>query len=267
MKRNLLPALIFFLVFWASASIAQSTEAKAPKESKEMKVKTVTLDPSSQTPVVILEGIQDKTFLPIWIGNAEAASIAMELEHVAVPRPNTHDLIRNILENLGATVHRITITDMRNGTYFASITLKVRGQEIHVDSRPSDAIAVALRTKSPIYATPEVLAKARQLPAGAQSGELRKTLGIQVQELTAELAKLLDSSIKKGLLVADVELGGTASDAGLQRGDIILKVNEQAVQNTAEMELLLKNAKKSKQIKMEISRKGKPLSLVVELPS
>ena len=107
----------------------------------------------------------------------------------------------------------------------------------------------------------------QQLPAGPQAGELRKTLGIHVQELTAELARLLDSSVKRGLLVADVELGGAASGAGLQRGDIILKVNEQAVQNTAEMESLLKNAKKSKQLKVEISRKGKPLSLVVELPS
>jgi bifunctional DNase/RNase len=252
------------VALWAAAAIAHGAEAKA---SKEVKVKTVTLDPSSQTPVVILEVIQDKTFLPIWIGNAEAASIAMEIEHVSVARPNTHDLIRNILENLGASLRHITITEMKNSTYFATLTLKVKGQDISVDSRPSDAIAIALRMKAPIYASSEVLAKARQMPAGPRAEELRKTLGIQVQELTAELAKLLDSPLKSGLLVADVELGSAASGAGLQRGDIILKVNERSVKNAGEMEALLKNAKKSAQIRMEISRKGKPLSLVVNLPS
>lgn len=267
MNRKLFLAGLFLTALWMTAPIAYGAEIKTSKETKEVKVKTVTLDPSSQTPVVILEVVQDKSFLPIWIGNAEAASIAMELEHVAVPRPNTHDLIRTILENLGASLHRITITDMKNNTYFASLTLKIKGQEIDVDSRPSDAIAIALRMKAPIYASSEVLAKARQMPAGPQAGELRKTLGIQVQELTAELAKLLESSIKRGLLVADVELGSVASVAGLQRGDIILKVNEQAIQSTAEMEFLLKNTKKSKQLKVEINRKGKTLSLAMELPS
>jgi bifunctional DNase/RNase len=262
MRRNPVPASLLLILLWAS--LALSGESKPLKESKEVKVKTVTLDPSSQTPVVILEVVQDKTFLPIWVGSAEAASIAMELEQVALPRPNTHDLIRTILENLGASLHHITITDMKNNTYFARLSLKVKGQDIDVDSRPSDAIAVALRMKAPIYASSDVLAKTRQLPAGTPSGELRKTLGLQVQELNAELANLLNSSIKRGLLVSDVELGSTASGAGLQRGDIILRVNEQAVHSVAQIESHLKNAK---QMRLEVSRKGKTLSLALDVPS
>ncbi|HWP59057.1 MAG TPA: bifunctional nuclease domain-containing protein [Candidatus Acidoferrales bacterium] len=232
----------------------------------EMRVRQVLLDPSSNAPVVILESVQDKRFLPIWIGPAEASSIAQELEQVASPRPNTHDLIRNILKGLNATLHKVTINDLRNNTYYATITLRMRNQEFQIDSRPSDAIAVALRMKAAIFATPQVLAKARPLPAAPGSREdLKESMGIHLQDLTPELASLLDTPGTEGVLVADVELGSPAMQAGVSRGDVILKIDEKPVQKAAQVESALRNAKRPARVKLEILRKGKPLALMLEL--
>ena len=256
---------IFLLACWILSFELNASESPS---TVEMKVKTITLDPTGQTPVVVLEGLQDKALLPIWIGNTEAASIAMELEHVTTPRPLTHDLMRNILKGLGANLNRITITDIQNNTYFANLTLQYKGQEFQIDARPSDAIALALRMKAPIYASTQVLAKARKLPVPSkQSEELRQTFGIHVQELTPELASLFDMQIKGGVLVADVELGSAAAQAGLQRGDIIVKVNDRTIQNVAELESSLQGSKKNRQAKIEVLRKGKNATVVLDLPS
>lgn len=264
MGKRLFPLVLFVFCFFP-----QYLDASQENAPVEMQVKRVILDPSSKTPVVILEGIQEKKLLPIWIGNAEATSIAMELERVAAPRPLTHDLIRNILQGLGATLHRITINDLRNGTYFANLTLKLKGQEFQIDSRPSDAIAIALRMKAPIYAAAQVLAKAKDLPAPAKPSEdFRKILGIHVQDLTPELASLFDLQVKQGVLVADVELGSAASEAGIQRGDVILKVNDRSVQKVSDLESSFRTIKKPAQVKMEVLRKGKTTTVVLgDLPS
>ena len=132
----------------------------------EMKVKTVVIDPNAQSPVVVLEGVTAKEFLPIWIDVPEARAISMEIEQVKTARPLTHDLIRNILNGLGAKVNRITITDLLNNTYIATITMAFKGQESEIDSRPSDAIAIALRMKAPIYVSLQVIEKSK-LSAGS----------------------------------------------------------------------------------------------------
>jgi bifunctional DNase/RNase len=234
----------------------------------EMQVKQVLLDPTTNAPVVILENAQEKKILPIWIGPAEATSIAQELEHVQSPRPNSHDLIRNILTGLGATLNRITINDLRNNTYYATITLKMRNQELQIDSRPSDAIAVALRMKAAIFATPQVLTNARPLPpAPGQRESLKESMGIHLQDLTPELASLLDSPVVQGVVVADVDKASPATEAGLSRGDVIVKVNDQSVQKAFQVEAALKSAKKPARVKLEVLRKGKPASLVLLPPS
>ncbi|MBI4489214.1 MAG: bifunctional nuclease family protein [Deltaproteobacteria bacterium] len=265
MRRNILLVVLSVL-----CSYPLWLEASQEGTVVEMKVKRVMLDPSTKTPtaVVILESTKEKKLIPIWIGNEEATSIAIQLENVAIPRPNSHDLIRNILQGVGVALHRITITDIRNNTYYAVITLKLKGQEFQIDSRPSDAIAVALRMKAPIYATAQVVAKARELPGSAMPREdLRKILGIHVQDLTSDLASLFDLTVKQGVLVADIELGSAASEAGIQRGDLILKVNDRSVQKVADLESFFRSVKKPVQVKMEVLRKGKTATVVFDLPS
>jgi bifunctional DNase/RNase len=122
-----------------------------------MKVRTVAMDQQGN-PVVLLVDRAEALALPIWIGAPEAQSIALELQGVRMPRPMTHDLIRQMLTQLTISVTRIVVTDIQNGTYFAEIHLKSNGADIVVDSRPSDAIALALRTEAPIYVEEKVAA-------------------------------------------------------------------------------------------------------------
>lgn len=122
-----------------------------------MSVGGLTLDPVTKTPIVILRDTENKVNLPIWIGLLEATAIATELEGIKMARPMTHDLLRSVLAELGATVERIDITELRDNTYYAVIRLRVDGVERLIDSRPSDAISLALRTKTPIYVARAVL--------------------------------------------------------------------------------------------------------------
>ncbi|MBI5376866.1 MAG: bifunctional nuclease family protein [Candidatus Schekmanbacteria bacterium] len=130
---------------------------------KEMKVNNLMLDPVSKTPIVILKDLDKKSMLPIWVGYFEATAIALELEKTVPPRPMTHDLIRNIIENMGAVVKSITINDLRNNTFYAIIGIEKNGELTEVDSRPSDAIALALRTGAPIFVEDVVLEKAKSI--------------------------------------------------------------------------------------------------------
>ena len=123
----------------------------------EMTIKGIALQPGTHDPVIVLVDKARTKALPIWIGFFEARAIAMEMEHVPAPRPMTHDLIKNMLEGLKAKVKKITITELNNGTFFAAITFLIRSAEVSVDSRPSDAIALAVRVNAPVYVVRKVL--------------------------------------------------------------------------------------------------------------
>ena len=129
----------------------------------EMKVKQLALDPLSNLPVLILSDAQEKRSFPIWVGLAEANAIALELEKIPTARPMTHDLIKNILESLRARVVKVVVNDLKDNTFFAMIHLQLGSAEITVDSRPSDAIALALRVSAPIFVEEEVVQKAQQV--------------------------------------------------------------------------------------------------------
>jgi len=137
------------------------------------------MDPVTNMPIVILKDVGTDTVLPIWVGIYEANAIALEIEKVATPRPMTHDLIKNVLVGLDANVHKVVVTELREDTFFAVIWLEKEGRVISVDSRPSDALALALRVDCPIYVEDEVLKNSKQAAAGADrvtSEELRKWL-------------------------------------------------------------------------------------------
>ena len=123
----------------------------------QMSVGGLTLDPVTKTPIVILKDTDNKLNLPIWIGLLEATAMATEIEGIKMARPMTHDLIKNILGEVGCAVESVEITDLKENTYFALVYLSVAGRQVVIDSRPSDAIALALRTKSPIFVAKAVL--------------------------------------------------------------------------------------------------------------
>lgn len=122
-----------------------------------LKVHGVLVDPNTDTQIVILRDEQHSEVLPIWVGTAEGTSIRLALEGVVPPRPMSHDLIQSFAEHLGFTISQVVVTEVKNNTYYASIHLLRNGEEHVLDARPSDAIALAVRTKSPIYVAPTVL--------------------------------------------------------------------------------------------------------------
>jgi bifunctional DNase/RNase len=136
-----------------------------------MVVGGLTLDPNTKMPIVVLKDPDNKLNLPIWIGPLEAASMATEIEGIKPQRPMTHDLLRNVLGELGASIEAVEITELRDNTYFARIELRTReGAAVQIDSRPSDAISVALRTKSPIYVAKQVLESSSELHEAVEQG-------------------------------------------------------------------------------------------------
>ncbi len=137
----------------------------------EMSVKGLTLDPLTNMPIVILKDMDDKRVLPIWIGLFEANAIALELEKITTPRPMTHDLMRDVISGLTATVTKIVVNDLKNNTFYAVIHLTLNGDHVVVDSRPSDAIALALRSDAPIYVASEVINKARSIDMSKETEE------------------------------------------------------------------------------------------------
>ncbi len=136
-----------------------------------MSVGGLTLDPVTKTPIVILKDPDNKLNLPIWIGLLEATAMATELEGIEMARPMTHDLLRNIIGEIGAKVESVEITDLRDNTYFALIHLTLSDNQLTVDARPSDAISLALRTKSPIYVAKRVLESSSVLQQMEENAE------------------------------------------------------------------------------------------------
>ncbi len=132
----------------------------------EMRISGLMLDPTTNMPIIVLKEVENDSVLPIWVGVFEANAIALEIEKVSPPRPMTHDLLKNAIVGLGATVERVVVTELRNDTFFAAIWATRNGEPLVIDSRPSDAIALAMRTDCPIFVNEEVL-KSSRIATGA----------------------------------------------------------------------------------------------------
>src|SRR5438045_4251997 len=135
----------------------------------EVKIGALIMDPNTNTPIVVLKGMDSETVLPIWVGAFEANAIALEIEKISPQRPMTHDLLRNIILEMGASVERVTVTDLRDNTFFAVIVMRSSGGDaVLIDARPSDAIALALRADCPIYVNEEVIRASRNTVSGGE---------------------------------------------------------------------------------------------------
>jgi len=127
----------------------------------EMTIKGLMVDPDTNMPIVILRDLEGQRVLPIWVGLFEANAIALQIENVSTPRPMTHDLLRNVIADLKATVEKIVVCDLQENTFYALIYLGLQGDTVAIDARPSDAIALALRTKAPIFVEDAVIDNAK----------------------------------------------------------------------------------------------------------
>jgi bifunctional DNase/RNase len=134
----------------------------------EMTIKGLMVDPITNMPIVILKDSGGDRVLPIWVGIFEANAIALQIENIASPRPMTHDLIRNIISDLDGRVERVVVSDLKDNTFYAVIYLDVRGSQVAIDARPSDAIALALRTSSPILVDDSVISNAETADFSAE---------------------------------------------------------------------------------------------------
>jgi len=137
----------------------------------EVKIRALMMDPNSGTPIIILKDIDSDTMLPIWVGAYEANAIALEIEKISPPRPMTHDLLRNLIIQLGIQVERVVVTNLQDNTFFAEIEMRMSdGARMTLDSRPSDAIALALRADCPIFVNEEVIkASKNTVPTGDEA--------------------------------------------------------------------------------------------------
>ena len=137
----------------------------------EMTIKGLMVDPITNMPIVILKDKQGERVLPIWVGIFEANAIALQIENVATPRPMTHDLLRNVITDLDGQVDRVVVSDLKDNTFYAVIHMTVRGERVAVDARPSDAIALALRTRSPILVEETVIDNAKTVDLSSEQAD------------------------------------------------------------------------------------------------
>ena len=165
----------------------------------EMQIYGVSFDLVGKQPIVLLKTADGNRFLPIWIGHPEAAAILMKLQNASTPRPMTHDLVADILTQLDVEVTRITVTELRENTFFARITVQQNGSEFEVDSRPSDAIALAVRTDAPIFAADQVIQESAIEFEGEDVNEE------EIEEKVSEFKQFLESVTPDEFAPADGE--------------------------------------------------------------
>ena len=220
----------------------------------EVEVKGVRLDPSTGSPVVLLsEKAASGRSLPIWIGPLEAEAILLELDGVEAPRPLTHDLMKRLVEALGARLDRVVVTDVVEETYRARLELeRAGGARVTVDARPSDAIALALRLHRPILVEPAVFSRVEG-PAGAPA----RAFGISAQDLTPELAEVLAVPGAHGAVVTDVDRRSPARK--LHRADVVTGVDGEAVASAGDLMTQLERRAAGQTMEVAVRRQGQPV--------
>ncbi len=223
-----------------------------PGEVK-VEVSSVGIDPDSGAHYVLLQDRASDRALPILVGDNEAEAISLQMHGQQAPRPLTQDLLRNVISETGNHVDRVVITELRNEVYHARIVLD--GGRHNVDSRPSDAIALALGTHAPIYVNERLLASAPEpgMNVTMKAAPKRKAgLGIAVQDLTPTLARYFEVSPKSAVLIDEVN--PTAKEAGLQRGDLLTSIDGKAVTEVADFDREVATLKDGRPVVLKVRR-------------
>jgi uncharacterized protein len=221
----------------------------------EMEVKGVSLDAIGQNPVVILVDKEVKKALPIWIGLLEANAIDKELRNVTSPRPMTHDLLHSILTQAHVKLEEVKIVNLKDNTYYATLLLKINKGVVEVDARPSDAIVIALKSKTPIFVSTKILDE--QGITFTKKEAFGERYGIRIQQLTSSLASHFNFKGQKGVLVSEVISRSPSEASGIKAGDIITKVNSKELGSVQEFEEIFDTAKAGNLLRILLFRDDK----------
>ena len=250
------------VLFISLVLIAISKETPPP--FVEMEVKGVRLDATGNSPVVLLADKEGKKALPIWVGLLEANAIDKELRNNASPRPMTHDLLYSILAQAHVKVKEVKIVDLKNNTYYATLFLTVNKGVVEVDARPSDAIVIALKSKTPILVSAKIFEE--QGITLTQKSALSERLGIRVQELTPALASYFNFKSQKGVLVAEVLPGSVSESSGIKAGDIVTKINSKEVGSVKEFQEIFDSVQAGDSVRVGLFRddQSKEVNLILK---
>jgi hypothetical protein len=242
--------------------IAISKETPPPFVA--MEVRGVKLDVTGSNPVVFLADKEGRKALPIWIGPLEANAIDKELRNGTSPRPLTHDLLYSILAQAHVKVREVRIVDLKNNTYYATLLLTIDKKPAEVDARPSDAIVIALKFKSPILVSAKIVDE--QGIALTQKNAFGERSGIRIQELTPVLASYFNFKKNKGVLVAEVLPGSVSESSGIKPGDILLKVNSKEVGSVEEFQEIFDSVKAGDPVRILLFRddQSKEVDLILK---
>jgi bifunctional DNase/RNase len=165
MTARFLPSALLFL------ALGCSTSGPAPSDEVGVHIGELSIDPTTDSPVLVLSEDGGERTLSLWIGFPEASSIAEEMQQIHPERPNTHDLLQHVIAELGGHVERVVVTELRGGTYYAVLRVQANGKLMEIDARPSDAIAVALRVAAPLFVRESLFEKSKEEPTGNEAGQ------------------------------------------------------------------------------------------------
>jgi bifunctional DNase/RNase len=233
------------------------------RELLAVDVKGVVIDPESQSPILLLVDPDSEKGLPVWIGLSEARAITLGLEDITPPRPLTHDLTKRMLDLLNASVERVVISDLKDNTYYAILNLRAGRKTWEVDSRPSDAVALALKFGAPLYLSRGLVRKGVLIDLGSSEAGMyvERLFGFVLQELSPEVARYFGFGEEKGVIITEVAPRSRAEEAGLKKGDILVRLDRKAVAGREDVESVLGEQGRSSPIRVDVYRKGKVLSL------
>jgi bifunctional DNase/RNase len=262
MKRWIV--FVYVIFSWISLINPLAPWALEGKDDLEVTVKGVDVNPVGESSVVVLVDLKGEVALPILIGFSEARAIGLKINEIKTIRPMTHDLMNNIFDHVKVKLARVLINKVEGSIIYSILYLKLNGSEIQVDSRPSDAIALALRAGAPIFVTRGVV-KAVGIELGGSARENRFVMGqgITVQEVTPLLGKYFGLENPEGVLVSDVKPGSPAERAGLKTGDVIIEINGRRFQSLGGFKSILHDIGEGERVRLLIQRGGDSVPLVL----
>ena len=228
-------------------------------------VRGVVVDPESQSPVLFLVDPESEKGLPVWIGLGEARAISLGLKNVTTPRPLTHDLMKSMLDLLHARVERVVISDLKENTYYATLNLRAGRKTWEVDSRPSDAVAMALKFGAPLFLSRALVQKGVLVDLRSSSAQLpaERMYGFVTKELSPDVARYFGFGKETGAIVTEITRDGPAERAGLQKGDILVRMDRRSVEKLEDVQRTLGKKDPSDATRIDVYRNGKVVSLEI----